>query len=408
MKEILLFLFAIIFVSCHSAAHYYNKGNYEKAISKSINSAHKNPHKLKSLENILLNSVLNLNNSDLFKLNELSNESVATFEAQQKFINKIDKRQTKIKELYNELNREFDKEKYRWIDCNEMQNQVDRRAISFYNNKLSQLNDSIFSGKKHYASNALNVLDTLLLYGKNNYDFGDSYLSLINNGSTYFKVNLINTSDEYTYDNFLTETKLHKANSIFQLFTFEDHDDIDHEVLIEILEIDPGYESTSSSTRCHSREVIDRYENRIVKVEIPQPPIKKIVKMWCDSVWVEKEVWESVPPIIKEETKSEPVYITVHATETITEISKQATAKIRISFLDLDTKDVLFEPSYSYSDEMTTISGDDRAFTFIPFCGHKILSTPSDDTMIESLKDEVSREIIYKLKQHTKKIIASN
>jgi hypothetical protein len=261
--------------------------------------------------------------------------------------------------------------------------------------------DSINLGYKYLAPLALSNLDSLHTYGSTSLNLNPYYINLFSNGISNYFIQYKNNTDETIFDNLIDEYDLQKANSLFTNFTYNYLHGFCDSITIEVIKATPGKDSYSESSSCYSKEIIDGYEEEIVEVKIPQPPIRKIEKIWCDSVWVEKVVWEEVPPKIEIEKRKKPIYKKVSATVTTTTLTKESKATTHLSLKKIAQPKVIHS-KYCYSDDRTSVSGDDRALSLSVSSCWKTLSSPSDNQMLKYLKVQTNKDIINALKSISK------
>lgn len=402
MRKIYFYLFILLIISCTSPREYLAKGNYQKAFDKSIKEIGKKPLKARNYEDIIFTSFQKANENDVNNINLLINNNKPS-EQFSKLLNNIKVRQNKLRTHQILLN-QADKDSINgWVNLDDVKQEINKMYFKNYSRYYQKFYDSVSYGKKEYAVLASYHLDMMEAHDQSTLDYSGMRLNLGKLGSTYTSVNYDNKSGNNMYDDVINLYEVMKHGNQFYHFIMNDEEQAEDYVLRFALEsVNAGYENISSNSSFFTKEVIDHYECKIVKKEIPQPDKAVTVCERQGDTVIQRTIYVSQPPLIVEERISEPVYITVSATVTTTTATKCASAKLIYTLYDTKTDEIIdkgvLRPIENYSDESVDVTGDSRALDYCISENYKILSFPSDQYMLKNLRDQTYHCISKKMK----------
>jgi hypothetical protein len=397
------FSILVLLISCTSPQSYFKKGEYTKAFNSASKCIDKHPRKASKFEPIFLQSFSILNRKDALEL-ENSTIDVDNFDRLLRKVEATEARQKTVRDKAYVLNIANPASLMAWINTDSFTQLINETAFNHYYSKYQSTYASINDDKFTYAPLASNYLNKMERHQANGYNFASMYLDLITKGIAKTQVKYFNDTPNRRFNDLINDYNVQAMSKKWHQYSTDTTIlNIDRILTIELKEIDPGHDIVNTSTKCHSREIIDRYETVIEKKEIPQPDKIVIVYVNTGDTLLPREVRTPQPPIIKEECKLVPIYVTVTAIETKTTVKKTAAAVVYLNLYDKVNDRLIFdrkkESFYTYTDYGVQIYGDTRAMMIPIFSSSHYPSTPDNATMMKLLKSSVIKDIYTEVKK---------
>ncbi len=404
MKATIQFLVAFIFISsCNMPMAYFKEGDYQKAFSSAAKKISKKPKKAFKYQSCFLESFAILNYNQCNKI--ATSLSISNnYDLMKKEVSEMQKRQNTLSKNCFYLNIDDPKKVIGWKNTDSINQLIDNTAFIHFKDKYENTYAFVESDKIMYAPLADKYLASMQTYKSNEHDYASMHLDLVSKGVLKTRVKFFNDTPDPIFNDMFSEFDTYKMSKKWYEYSLDSAlQNLDRILTIEVKDVHPGQDNYSTSSTSYSKEIIDHYDNVIIETSVPQPDLVTYHYIKVDTVTVQREIRTPQPPIIKRECKQVPIYVTVHATQFESTLSRTANGTFYLNLYDVKKQELIFDKklqaNFSFSDTSCEISGDNRAMDFGASCSSKSLSSPSEITMLEALRKEIYKRVVGEVKK---------